>query len=456
VIRLLLIAYYFPPMGGSGVQRPLKIGKYLAKKGIQVTYLVPAIESYHVMDHTLEQELVSSEQKFRIIRVKEGIPLQSAWMSRIQAHYRTFLSTWSTQITSWFYLPDNKKGWIEPALRYVERAHRDTPFDAVFATASPYSNLLLAAQIKKKLNLPVMMDLRDDWLKSHLIRYPTRWHNQRMARLERETLQLADEITVINESVKQSLLNRIPEIPIPKVLSNGYDPEDFEAAEKMIQIRNASSASPDIEKSKDERFSSTCFHILYNGLFYGVQQPDTFLKGIKLATKKNPELLNVLRLHFQGDFFDRHLALAAELKLKDKIFAHGNLPHIESISGLLQADLLWLIVPNQPHSKGHTPGKLFEYLGTLKPILGMTDKGQAYDLLTQYEASYFADPDQPESVATAVEQAFDHWKRKQMPVGNRQFIQQFDRSIQGQHLMAWIQDLVMQHNRKSKTHVGVT
>lgn len=417
-------------MGGSGVQRPLKIGKYLAKEGIEVTFLVPKVASYHISDPSLLDELEDVSDRIRIIRVGKGAPSHSALRNWIFSHYRTLLSRLVTWMTSWFYLPDNKKSWIKPALESALDAHQRTPFDIVFATASPYSNLLLAAELKNVLKVPVIMDLRDDWLHSHLLSYPTKWHYIRMAALEKRILQTADEITVINRGVQKSIQDRLSFGVIPKVLSNGFDPEDFDAT------------SASLTTEKRALFPEDKFHILYNGLFYGAQQPDSFLQGVLLAVKRKPILRSILCLHFQGDYFQRHENLADRLTLTNMIRIHGNLPHKESVAGLQLADLLWVIVPNQSYSEAHTPGKLFEYFGSLKPVLGLVGKGVTKELLQQYGACYFGNPDDPETIADAILQAYEDWKTNQQPVGNREFIQQFDRASQGKYIHHWILELL--------------
>jgi glycosyltransferase involved in cell wall biosynthesis len=427
-------------MGGSGVQRPLKLGKYLARLGVDVTFLVPSGNHYHIQDESLLQE-VEDQKQIHFLRVEGKTPADSPFLKKWAQSYRERLAPLINTVNSWFYLPDNKKGWIRPALRTAIEAHQKQPFDIVLATAAPYSNLMLAAEIKKRCNLPVIMDLRDDWLKSHLLRYPTKWHFDRMASIERDTLQLADEITVINMGVKTSLKSRLSGIPEPKVLPNGFDPEDFPThSVPSAEYRNQELAVDELSKqvAKPDQF----LELLYNGLFYGIQQPDSFLKGVQLAIQQRPAFGSAVRLHFQGDFFDRHIQFANKLGIEENLIVHGNLPHRDSVKGLFQADVLWLIVPKQSNAESHTPGKLYEYFGTGKPIMALTSEGVSADLLKEYGASFLCEPKNPESVAKALLQIHTIWEKGELPVGNRQFIQQFDRSAQAGQVFGWLKELV--------------
>jgi len=427
-------------MGGSGVQRPLKLGKYLARRGVDVTFLVPSDNQYHISDPSLLEE-VEDQERIHFLRVEGKTPADSPFLKGLHRSYRQRLSPILTRLTSWWYLPDNKKGWILPALQAAMKAHKRHPFDLIFSTAAPYSNLLLAAEIKKQCHLPVWMDLRDDWLNSHLLRYPTKWHYKRMAEIERDTLQSADVISVINTGVKVSLMSRLTDIPEPKVLPNGFDPEDFPKEFNPAANLTNTAISTEVHSIQDQPSNHT-LNLLYSGLFYGRQQPDIFLKGAKLAIEQRPELATQLKLHFQGDFFERHLQLGSKLGLQKNLIIHGNLPHKESVFGLMKADILWLIVPKQPHSESHTPGKLYEYMGTLKPVLALSELGLTTDLLNQYGASFRCEPDNPHSIAETILDIHTKWEAGELPFGNRDFIQQFDRSVHATQIASALDELL--------------
>jgi glycosyltransferase involved in cell wall biosynthesis len=401
--RLLIIAYYLPPMGGSGVQRPVKLAKYLQRLGYDVHLLAPEQPGYHATDESLLEELGPARD--RIHRVRGATPLDLPWASVLLKSYREKWSGLIARLSHWLYLPDNKTGWIAPALARARELHREHPFDLVFATAAPYSNLMIASRMREELGIPVVMDLRDDWLESHHIRYPTRWHRARMARIERQTLRAADAITVINEAVARAVSSRHPSLPAPVVLPNGFDEEDLERARQRTGITLAH--DPD-------RLT-----FLHNGLFYGRpddatyygrMQPDTFLMAAKKVMQERPELDGKLRLVFQGDLFPRHHALIERLGLGSSVVHTGVLSHLESVGGLLSADVLWLMIPSHPMASNVTPGKLFEYIGAGRPILALAPPGVAADLICDQQAGWVVDPDDPDAIAQTIHAIADAWR----------------------------------------------
>lgn len=410
-MRVLFIAYYFPPMGGSGVQRPVKFARHLEPLGVETHFLVPEPPDYHVHDASLLEQVPCSAE--RVHRVKGSTPLDLPAAGVFTRFYRRRLASAAAWLSPWIWLPDNKKGWIEPAFdKALDLVGRFT-FDLIYATAAPYSNLILAARLGRETGLPVVMDLRDDWLHSHLIRYPTPWHAARMKRLEHDTLRQADALTVVNDGYRRALKSRIPDLPPTTVIPNGFDLSDFEPMEPRAAPR---------------------FTLLHNGLFYGRQQPDDLLHAVREAVDRKPEMRATSRVVFQGDFFERHMALARRLGLEQMIEARGGLPHRQAVHGLAGADVLWLTVPRQPHSENHTPGKLYEYFGSGKPILAFCGPGVTADLLERYGAAWTVPAAGGEAAVQALIQIHSAWQADRLPEPDVEWARQFDRGRLAQRL----------------------
>jgi len=199
VKSVLFIVYYFPPMGASGVQRPVKFIKYLPEFGWKPIVLTPQPGAYHTFDQSLVEEV--SGEHIQIERVEGKTPFHVAGGNPKEIKIPEKLASILRSISQFFWIPDNKTGWIKPALEKARQIinSTDVDIDLIYSTAPPYSNHLIAAQLKKEFGLPVVMDLRDEWLLSPLISYPTRFHRSKMARIEKKTLATADLVTVINE-----------------------------------------------------------------------------------------------------------------------------------------------------------------------------------------------------------------------------------------------------------------
>ncbi|MCA1802442.1 MAG: glycosyltransferase, partial [Rhodothermaceae bacterium] len=205
--RVLFIVYYLPPMGSSGVQRPLKLIKYLPQFGWEPVVVAPEPGVYHTFDESLTQELIESGAEVHRVAGKtlfHSTGGQAMGLSSLPESARRVLRS----VSSWFYLPDNKRGWIRPAISECDKIIEQGSIDIIFSTAPPYSNHLIAADLGKRYNIPVVMDFRDDWLGSHLLNMPTSMHRQKMAQLEKKTLQQASLITAINKTMLLSLKSR--------------------------------------------------------------------------------------------------------------------------------------------------------------------------------------------------------------------------------------------------------
>lgn len=442
--RILIIAYYFPPMGGSGVQRPAKFAKYLKREGFEPVVLAPDAPRYHIQDSTLAAEL--DREGVNVIRVKGRTPLDLPIPAPLLRRYRSFALWLFNRITQWLFIPDNKKGWAAPALAAAEREHARQPFELVLVTGAPFSSFLAAEQLKRRYALPVVMDMRDDWLDSVFIRYPTPLHRWLTARLERRVLRMADAIVTVNEGIAQAVRSRLGEACPPlHVIPNGFDPEDFEG----LALGGATAPSPsgqpasvasaahvdDSERANPSQGRARQIHLLHNGLFYGLQQPDALLEGVAYLLQHQPERRGAIRLIFQGDFTRAHHEKARSLAIADLVEARGTLPHRDSIRGLVEADVLWFCVGKHRDGQAHTPGKLFEYMAAGKPILGIIQAGVASDWLNRYGPGFTADPDDPKSVARSIEKLLDALEQGMLPPVAGDVVSQLDRSRQTRRLI---------------------
>jgi glycosyltransferase involved in cell wall biosynthesis len=422
--KVLFIVYYFPPMGGSGVQRPLKFVKYLRDFGWEPVVLCPEPGAYHTFDASLEEELQSLNVE--VHRVEAKTPFHRAGQaSREVSNIPDWLARLLRWISTFFWLPDNKTGWIKPGFRKAMQLIHDHKIDAVFATAAPYSNLIMAAMIKKASALPVVMDLRDDWLDSHLINYPTPFHRSRMASMEKKTLEQADVVTVINRDTRDALQGRLSGLNEIKILNQGFDPADFGASGLQKQDGN----------------DSKC-RILYSGLFYGQRKPDVFLEAVAEIAENNNRFRSAVQLEFQGGLDEASKALIRELGLDKHVVDYDYLDHEHAVANLRKADILWLIVGHTHKANQVTVGKMFEYFGSRRPILGLVPEGSSADLLRQYGAAFVADPYNKEAVKKQLEQLFRLWEEKKLPIPDEEFVKQYDRKVVSGELAAVLDSLM--------------
>src|SRR5271169_368471 len=194
--NVLVIAYYFPPMGLSGVQRTLKFVKYLPQFGWQPTVLTVTPTGYYAQDYTLLEEIrssgivverVGSLDPNRLFRKKGVVKMPSE-------RWRKIL----TYISDTLFIPDNKIGWKRKAIRKASELFAQTKFDVMFATAPPFTDFLIGKELADKFKKPLVIDYRDPWHEYPYKYYPTPLHKWRNYVLEKRVLRAASRIITTN------------------------------------------------------------------------------------------------------------------------------------------------------------------------------------------------------------------------------------------------------------------
>ena len=406
------------------MQRPAKLAKYIRDFGWEPIILAPESGAYISFDESLLREL--EKMNIRVERVQPKIPFHKSGKTKKKISLSPFKEKLVKWLTSWFFLPDNKKGWINPAVKRAIELHANEHFEAILATAPPYSNCLVASKVKAITGLPVLLDFRDDWLKSHWIWYPTSWHYQKMKKIERTALMTADAISVVNPMYKKSFLKRLPkgkQIDVV-VIPNGFDPEDYKQA---------------TPSGSNKRFT-----MLHSGRFYNVIQPDTLLRSVKKAIDKESELRNLFSLQFQGGLGRRHWALINELELEEFVTDFGYVEHRQAVQNITNADLLYLTLGERPFMNAVTPGKLFEYMGSTKPILAHVPEGVTADCLRKYEAASIIALNDTASATHEILEYYYKWKRNILPVGNTKFATRFSRLKIAEQFSSQLDQIIQQ------------
>ena len=363
--RVLIITYYWPPSGGGGVQRWLKMSKYLPEFGWQPVIYTPDNPHFELKDQSLLQE-VSAEvevirqpiwEPFALLKllpgqsskhVKQGQVIESGKDSPIKR-----LIVW---LRGNAFIPDPRRFWVRPSVKRIAALHREQPFDAVVTTGPPHSMHLIGLKLKQKLGLYWVADFRDPW---------SRWDildkllvgpgaRRRHIKLERRVLQAASKVVTVSHEWRREL-EELGSVTGAVAIQNGYDESDFASQ----QTTPLSAAGPIVMS-----------HI---GMINEMRDISHLVAAI---TRYNPQHERQVELHFTGiisESFRAYVAsdptVAAIVRLQD------SLPHREVIP-LMQASHLLLLLTNQSkNAAGHIPGKLFEYLAASRPILALGQAG---------------------------------------------------------------------------------
>lgn len=402
--RLLVVAYYFPPMGLSGVVRISKFVKYLAQFGWDVTILTVDGVGYYAHDDDLLREVIDTGAE--IVRTRTLDPLKIAGRKRREVKRpgdRT--AAFLRGATHTVLQPDNKIGWKKHAVATGTEILNDREFDAIFATAPPFTTFLIARELSQISGVPFVVDYRDPWIDNSNFFYLTPFHKRYAARLEEDVLKKTESVVVVNRTIKEGLLARWPFLTHETVhiLPSGYDRDD------MVHAR-------------PERVGRKKLRLLFSGIFPPGLSPGPFFSAVARVIERNREAADQIDLVFLGTFRESYRKLATKKGVADLLVTPGYVPHSQVMDWLLSASVLWLTIADPKL----TPGKLFEYMGTRRPILALSEPGVVRNLLDNYGAALYVRPNDVDGIVEAIESLYEGWKADRLPEGDEALSEEHD------------------------------
>ena len=406
--KVLVIAYYFPPMGLSGVQRTLKFVKYLPKFGWEPVVITTNAPAYYAFDDSLLEELGDETKIYRTDEDISKYLKKNKQKDRETIKYPSRFSQKIKRIISQFiFQPDSRITWKKHALKAGKKALEENEIDAIYATAPPFTDFLVAKELSEEYNIPYLIDYRDLWLDNAFYVYPTPFHKNYSAKLENEVLKKCSKALVITRYMKEQLIKRYQIVSHEDVsiLPHGYDPEDFKGVEKDIYP------------------GSGKFVLTHSGLFPDDLTPKYFLKAFRAFLKENPEAKENTELRFIGLMRYEHQKLVFKYKLEKNIVMYGYLPHDEVIKHLLSSDVLWFMITNNIA----TPSRMYEYIGAKKPIIACTPEGSIKETALKTGAAETCQPKNETEIKAAIEKYYKLWKKNSLPKPKNDYIKNFDR-----------------------------
>ena len=387
VKKVLILAYYFPPMGLSGVQRTLKFAKYMRRHHWEPTVVTTGPVGYYALDASLQEE--AEREEIRVVRTS-GDDLNAALASKGEFTQRAmpaeFLRKRLSRLANWFLLPDSKRGWAKHAYKTAAR------FDLIFASAPPFSSLRAAARLKKKFGLPFVADYRDIWCGNQFMSFPTPLHSYIHEQMEYGVLREATKVVVTNRQMKERMITRYPFLRHDDVaiITQGYDHEDFYCKPAL---------RPNFK-----------FRLGYAGLFYDFVSPKYFFRAFQMIVAERPDIAEDIELHFIGHLRKENLRLAKKMGLERFIHDHGYLHHSQSVATILSCDALWMMVGRARSADTISSGKLYEYFGAQKPLIVSVPEGALRQAAQRYGAAIITEPDNEHQIKLAILQLYRDFK----------------------------------------------
>lgn len=437
--RLLMLAYFFPPVGGigsAGAQRVLKFAKYLKDAHWQpviITVKEKSYEPFLSMDRSLlervpNETLVLRSGVFRglatLLKLKGTIlsgrgrkhvataPVSDTHILDGKPTNKTRYQRMKDAITDLFEIPDEEMGWFLPGVLAGLRAFARYGFDAIYSTGRPWTAHLIGLGLKALTGKPLIVDFRDPWMTNPFRPEYSSLRTRLETLLERLTIEKADLVISNTSELQEEFIKRFPRQPIAKfhTLFNGFDPDDFPLVSSAVRTHSVEYMT-----------------VTHTGFLYGKRDPRSFLDAIRRAIDVGYVNPDRFRVRFIGAI-ELPYDVAAYLSQHglDKIVSlQPHVPYKDSLEFLKQSDLLLLL---QPGTKTQIPSKVFEYIGVKKPILGISPlEGATANLLRRERLGVIADPDDVQGIAMALRSVFDLWSQRNLSsMMNGSTYQRFD------------------------------
>lgn len=439
--RALIITYYWPPTSGSGVQRWLKMSKYLVKLGWQPVIYTPSNPEAFVLDPSLEKDIPAEAEiikrpivePYDLYRKLLGKGKKGEVINPIndsgKKSLKEKLSLW---IRANCFVPDPRVWWVNPSVRYLKKYLRKNPVDVIISSGPPHSMHLIGRRVSRAMNIRHIADFRDPWTTIYYYKHLPLWPlaKRKQRRMEGEVLFDADVVVSVTPQMTQEMKGLFLEyceregyLPDEKqknkfhTICNGYDEDDYKNGE------------PVPEKS---------FCITFTGLLRYGESLDVLWKVLGQMCRESKQFQNQLVIKFAGKIDKEVLDGISKNGISGNVINLGYLPHNEITILQQRAWLLIIPIPNEPESGKILSGKVFEYLASNRPIfsIGPTD-GELAKVLAETSTGDMAGWDDEKMTRDVIGKHYEKYKNGEWKFNSfKQEVEKYSRRKEAEEMAA--------------------
>jgi glycosyltransferase involved in cell wall biosynthesis len=395
-LKVLIITYYWPPAGGSGVQRWLKFVKYLQEFGIEPVVYTAENANYLKQDTSLLNEVPKG---LEILKQPIWEPTALLFWKKSKQQTKGISNVSKGGFLSFirgnFFIPDPKVFWVKPSVSYLQKYLDVNDIDVIISTGPPHSMHLIAERLHQKNDVKWLADFRDPWSDLYYNKdfKQLAFAKNKNRKLEESVLKNADCIVTVSNSLKQEFAKTAKKV---EVITNGFD-DEFVTAENAIL--------------------DTKFSISYIGLLPKQSNPKLLFKVLKALCEESLNFKKDLQLNFIGDISEEVKVVIEENKLLQNTNFVGYVSHRKAIEYQNTAQVLLLLIPNVKNNKGILTGKLFEYLKAKRPILAIgPEKGDLATILQETNSGVIVNFDAEEKLKLEIEALYQKYKEDKLTV----------------------------------------
>jgi glycosyltransferase involved in cell wall biosynthesis len=412
--RCLIVAYYFPPLGGGGVQRVTKFIKYLSRLDWEFTVITSKPESVYntQSDESLLAEIPDTTEIIRIPNPYNTSPntIKSKLISFLKSNYFT---RW---IISFFFFPDLYRRWTRVAKDQIHEQLNQKEYHVVMVSSPPYSLACLAADLTEEIKLPVVLDMRDPWTTNPYKIHPTFFHYGIDKRIEFKTISKIKYGISAYKTLIDFYCENIPGFNANSwiTIPNGFDEEDFFSL-------------------KTESQNNHYLNIAFSGTFYShLNNPELFLKAISKLRAAHQQRI---KFHHIGSSVISIKQMAEKMGLQGCVHEWGYKSHKECLEILSGMDVLCFILDSAVKNSAFTiGGKVYEYLRLKKPILALIPQnGEAASIIKETNSGVIIDPHNTDKITATLKKWID-----KMPEFKSHNLKKYEREVGAKELNSYI------------------
>ena len=418
--RVLIITYYWPPSGGSGVQRWLKMSKYLPENGWQPVIYTAKDAEYPVEDPSLEQDVAPEAEVIRrpivepysfykqFLGMKKGEKVKAGFINEGEKK-----NGWKENLSVWLrgnlFIPDARCWWVKPSVRFLKRYLKEHPVDAMISTGPPHSMHLIAKALHKKFNIPWVADFRDPWTDIDFYKdlKLTRCADKKHHRLENQVLTEATKVVTIGWDCAKGLESHGAKDVV--VITNGYD--------DWGKICVKTDENPSLRDHKSLPF--TMSHI---GIIGENRNPEMFWQAVSELVDKN------LKIRLIGQVDNSIVESIKRNDIEKYVEIIPYIPHNQVIEEQAKSDVLLLFVNNTPNAKGILTGKIFEYMASGRPILCIgPEDGDSARILSETQTGITVDFNDKEKMKSVILDYISKFQENQLITERKEAVEKYSR-----------------------------
>ena len=420
--RVLIITYYWPPTGGSGVQRWVKFAKYLPQHGWQPVIYTPENPEQLAVDHSLEAEIPAEAEiiktpitepydLYKKFLKKSGHSKEAVEVNPVNAQNKSLMQKAAMWVRGNLFRPDPRCMWIGPSVKFLKKYLEEHPVDLIVSTGPPQSMHMIGRRLAAETGLPWIADFRDPWTKIFYFKHLSmtkateRWHKK----MEKRVLDEASTVVAVSQLVQQEF-QMMTQTPV-ELITNGYDDCDFPKGSCAEAVGG----------------EDRPFVISHTGLFAADGNPTRLWEVLAEKCSQDEKFRKALQIRLVGKTDEQIIRSIKTAGLEENLIDMGYQPHAIAIDQQRKASLLILPLRKEPEYRAVLPGKLFEYLASWRPVLGIGQPDGAMSMiLNQTKTGVVLNWDDKESITKFIEMSWSRHLKGELTVDDAD-ISQFTR-----------------------------